>query len=262
MKNQLKRILDLLRILNTTRSIIYYFTKFDSRTTNPRRRMVNFYSQFIQQGDLCFDVGANLGQRTDIFLELQAKVISIEPQSKCIQQLNKLYGKNKNLIIIPQGIAAQEGFVEMSICNELSSISTMSSRWKSESIHAKEYGYQWKETEQVSVTTLDILINMYGLPVFCKIDVEGFEYEVLQGLNQPISVISFEFNAGFFDDIKKCVNRLLQIGNYKFNFATGEPSSGGLFLSEWSNANILYEQIETLSLQDSKLWGDIYAKLF
>ncbi|MCK4784435.1 MAG: FkbM family methyltransferase [Desulfobacteraceae bacterium] len=30
-------------------------------------------------------------------------------------------------------------------------------------------------------------------PAFCKIDVEGDEFDVLQGLSRPIKAISFEF---------------------------------------------------------------------
>lgn len=263
MKNQIKKTLSLLNILTITRQVIYWVTQFDPKTTNPRRLTIRFYSQFIHKGDLCFDVGANLGQRTDVFLELGAKVICIEPQAKCIKELHSLYGRNKNVMIIPKGISAQEGQKEMLICDKLSSLSTMSSRWQQESIHAKEYGYKWETKETVAVTTLDNLIAEYGLPVFCKIDVEGFEYQVLSGLNQAIPFISFEFNTGFFDETSKCIDCLLEIGNYKFNFAIGEPSGGqGLFLEEWSNPDILYQQMEILRKNNSKLWGDIYAKLF
>ena len=263
MKSQIKKILNIFKLLNITRQIIYWITQFDPKTTNPRRLTVRFYSQFIHKGDLCFDVGANLGQRTDIFIELGAKVICIEPQSSCIKELDSLYGKNNNFTIIPKGISAKEGQIEMLICDKLSSLSTMSSRWQQDSIHAKEYGYKWEKKETVPVTTLDNLISEYCLPVFCKIDVEGFEYQVLNGLNKAIPFISFEFNTGFFDEANKCINRLLDIGNYKFNFAIGEPSGGqGLFLEEWSNPDILYQQMEILSKNNSKLWGDIYAKLF
>jgi hypothetical protein len=33
-----------------------------------------FYSQFIRQNDLCFDIGANLGNQTDAFLKLGVRV--------------------------------------------------------------------------------------------------------------------------------------------------------------------------------------------
>src|SRR4051794_36380881 len=33
-----------------------------------RRKALKFYAEFLTEGDLSFDVGANLGNRTDIFL--------------------------------------------------------------------------------------------------------------------------------------------------------------------------------------------------
>ena len=263
MRSQIKKALNSLGLLKFARAIIYWLTQFDPETTNPRRLTIRFYSQFIHVDDLCFDVGANLGQRTDIFLELGAKTICIEPQSFCLKKLSNLYGDKDSITIVGKGVSSVEGEMEMFICEELSSLSTMSSSWQQDSIHAKEYGYQWNKKETVEVTTLDALIAQYGLPTFCKIDVEGFEYEVLSGLNHPIPLISFEFNDGFFDETRKCIVRLLQLGNYKFNFGLAEPSGGqGLFLDEWSVHTVLYEQIESLSKSTPKLWGDIYAKLF
>ena len=45
----------------------------------------------------------------------------------------------------------------------------------------------------VEVTTLDRLIAIYGAPTFCKIDVEGSELQVLEGLTEALPALSFEF---------------------------------------------------------------------
>jgi hypothetical protein len=101
------------------------------------------------------------------------------------------------------------------------------------------------------------LIEQYGLPVFCKIDVEGFEKEVLSGLTKQIPCISFEFCREFFDDARECINRLLSIGQYKFNCSIGESME--LVSPVWLIPDRLYEILG--SLEDKLLWGDIYAKL-
>ena len=44
-----------------------------------------------------------------------------------------------------------------------------------------------------SVTTLDQLIDRFGIPAICKIDVEGYEFEVLKGLFAANCHVSFEY---------------------------------------------------------------------
>jgi FkbM family methyltransferase len=262
MKIQLENILKSLHILKVARNLNYWHTKFKPNTTHPRRNLMRFYSQFISKGDLCFDIGSNMGQRASAFLELGAKVICLEPQASCLEHLFSTYRNNQNIIILSKAVADKEGISEMAICEDLSAISTMSQKWKTESIHAKKYAYEWNRTQEVCTTTLDILISEWGMPTFCKIDVEGFEETVLKGLTQPIPQMSFEFNAGFFDETQRCIDQTLRIGNYKFNFAIAEPSDGrGLIMPTWSNSEELLEHLTLLMAEDTTLWGDIYAKL-
>lgn len=67
----------------------------------------------------------------------------------------------------------------------------------------------------VDVPTLGHAIEQFGLPVYCKIDVEGFELLVLQGLSQAIRTISFEFHScGDGVEIAlNCLSRLTQLGD-------------------------------------------------
>jgi FkbM family methyltransferase len=221
---------------------------------NNQHKMLDFYSLFIKEGDLCFDVGANIGNRTEIFLKLGAKVVCIEPQDFNIQKLNKLYGHDKNVTILNKGIADKNGQMELHICEDSNEISTMSEKWMNKGRFARDY--EWTKTQIVEVITLDDLINQYGMPKFCKIDVEGFEYPVLKGLTQKIPYLSFEFTREFFDDSKKCIDHLLSIGSAEFNCSIGE--SYKLLLPSWVAPEELYEKLNRR--KGKYLWGDIYCK--
>jgi FkbM family methyltransferase len=224
-----------------------------SRESHWQRRMLEFYSQFIQEGDLCFDIGANVGRFTRGFLKLGARVICIEPQEDCLRQLHKLFGNNRSVIIVGKAVGEYEGYGELMISEE-HTISTMSDKWTKEGRFSKEH--RWTKTQKVSVSTLEALIQLYGLPKFVKIDVEGFEQSVIRGLTKPISFISFEFTREFFDDAKKCMSHLLSIGHVKFNCSLYE--SVKFLFPEWVTPEELYKKVD--SSEDKLLWGDIFAK--
>lgn len=217
------------------------------------KRELLFYSQFIKKGDLCFDVGANIGNKTNIFLKLGAKVIAIEPQELACQKINDFYGDNKNLVVVNKGLADKAGFLELSIGEDQSVLATMSEKWRKEGGISKDY--TWTKTEKVSVSTLNDLIAEYGLPKFCKIDVEGFEQQVLKGLTKPIPYISFEFTKEFLFDAKACVDHLLSLGKPTFNYSIGTLNA--LFFKDWVSGDELFEELEKIT--DKDLWGDIYV---
>ena len=52
----------------------------NSHRKNIEEKRFNFYSGFINKGNICFDIGANYGNRTEVFLKLGSEVIAVEPQ--------------------------------------------------------------------------------------------------------------------------------------------------------------------------------------
>jgi FkbM family methyltransferase len=247
-------LLKLLKLYSAAKTVKLWMVHSAQRDLSHEREMLEFYSRLIKKGDLCFDVGANVGRYTKILLELGAKVVCVEPQEACLQQLHKLLGDNKKVIIVGKALGEFDGAGELMTCEGAPTISTMSSKWKNEGRFSKDH--KWTKTQKVPVTTLDALILSYGLPTFCKIDVEGFEEPVMKGLTKPVPIVSFEFTREFFDDAKKCINHLLSIGMVEFNCTLGESTR--FLFPKWVSPDELYERIA--GLDDELLWGDLYAK--
>jgi 16S rRNA A1518/A1519 N6-dimethyltransferase RsmA/KsgA/DIM1 with predicted DNA glycosylase/AP lyase activity len=92
------------------------------------QEMYEFYSKFVSQGHLCFDVGANIGNRVKSFLKLQANVVAVEPQDECVRILKTVYGSNRNLTIVQKALGESEGEAEIMISNT-NTISSLSPEW-------------------------------------------------------------------------------------------------------------------------------------
>jgi hypothetical protein len=155
---------------------------------------------------------------------------------------------------VDKAVGNHEGEGELTVCKGAPTISTMSDKWKTEGRFSNDF--ERTKMQRVSIVTLDSLVSLYGCPVFCKIDVEGFEEFVLRGLTKPIPLVSFEFTREFLDDAKKCMNHLLSIGKVEFNCALGETMR--FLLPNWVTSEELYAKLGLV--QFALLWGDIYAK--
>jgi FkbM family methyltransferase len=221
--------------------------------TARNEEMLDFYSQFISPGDLVFDVGVNIGNRTKIFLKLRAEVVAIEPQNECIHILKSSFGNNTNLTVIEKVLGASEGEAELMISNA-HTISSLSRDWVEAVKSSGRFSdYSWKRKKVVKMTTLDKLIDTYGIPSFAKIDVEGFEHELMKGLSKPIRFISFEFTPEFIDSTFKCITHLESLGDVLFNYSIGE--SMHLALDTYVTSTEMIRILESYR-HDNKLFGD------
>lgn len=146
-------------------------------------------NSLINKGDIIFDIGGNIGQYALLFSELvgnEGKVYSFEPDYKNFSflQFNKNINKKENLICLNYGLGAKEGILEFYRDTETGG--RMGS-FKKEFVKNRYRGL----SEQVEINKFDKLIYQYGIPDFVKIDVEGFEYEVLSGLSKILKETIF-----------------------------------------------------------------------
>ena len=218
-------------------------------------KLLTFFSSYIKENDLCFDVGANEGALTELFLELGAKVIAIEPQRSCMKYLKYKFKRNNMVILIEKALGDREGEAELFLSNNRL-ISSLSKEWMGKvAVSGRVGGYIWERTENVQVTTLDNLIKEFGQPAFIKIDVEGYEYEVLKGLSRPVKTMSLEFTPEFIEATLKCIDYLCALGKPKFNFCYGQEYQ--LVLEQWADGKYMSDLLN--QLPQNALNGDLYV---
>lgn len=231
---------------------IYYGDK------SRNRKMDAMYARFLKTGDLAFDVGSHVGDRAGSFLRLGAKVVAVEPQPALGTVLNLFYGRNPKFELVRAAIGSREGEIELKLNTKNPTVATASDDFiKSADAAPGWEGQQWDERIKVRMTTLDALIKRYGKPAFVKIDVEGFEDEVLAGLSQPLDSLSIEFTTIQRGIALTAIKRLAAMGPYRFNAALGESQE--LAHREPLSAEAISRWIAELPMEANS--GDIYASL-
>lgn len=217
-----------------------------------------FYSRFIGPSDLSFDIGANSGNRTRVFAALGKMVVAVEPQDVCMECLKAEFGENPKVVLVKKALGGREGWSEIMVSNA-DTISSLSPEWVCAVKRSGRFSeYVWERKELVEVTTLDNLIQTFGVPAFIKIDVEGYESEVLNGLSTPVPALSFEFVPEFLPATFKCIDRLSSISSVMFNYSLGESMS--MALDRWAPREEIMAVLSKYADND-EVFGDVYARL-
>ena len=243
------------------RSLHLYEPIYKARQALPSNRrhraeQRRFYAQFVTRGDLVFDIGANLGNRIETFLACEARVVAVEPQAACLASLRHLYGDNPSVTIVAAGAGAERGEAVLRTA-QAHTIASMSDEFIDSTRESGRFAqYHWQSAETVPVTTLDHLIGVHGVPAFCKIDVEGYEPQVLAGLSQPLPALSFEFTAELSNHSTGCIDRLASLGKYEFNVSQGESFAWDL--DGWVNGPTMMKWLRSTVPGGQ---GDVYARL-
>jgi FkbM family methyltransferase len=241
------------RSLGLLRSLVIYWRP------GRQRGLRGLYRPFVSPGDLVFDVGAHLGDRTAAFSRLGARVVALEPQPRIRRWLERLVGRDPRVTVREEAVGSEVGTARLAISRRNPTVSSLAERWTSE-LPSRNEGFEnvhWEESVEVAVTTLDALIDLYGLPSFCKIDVEGFEAEALLGLSRAIPALSFEFVAGAMEVAIACVRRLQSLGHYEFNAVRGEKRD--FVSSQWMSGEEMTAWLRGGAGGASS--GDVYARL-
>ena len=237
--------------LRYSRLFSLYQSLYKPAAVASHRREVDFYSPFLNQSELIFDVGAYDGHKTAAFLTLSKKIVCCEPDEENAHLLEIRFRRLRNRIFVEKkAVSEHAGTLAYHIHHPGSAFNTISNRWKD--LLEADNGEKWNEnihftaSREIPCTTLDLLIQKWGIPDFIKIDVEGAELSVFKGLSTPVKAVSFEsLWPEYQEPLRECMRLLSQLDHrYRFNIAVNEM----LVLPEFATASEILHFLQQKAL--------------
>lgn len=171
--------------------------------------------------NLVFDIGFNRGDFSRVCLEKNpdCKIIGVEANANLYYD----FKQTENIKLLHYIVSdEEEKMVEFFIDPSQDGISTASkefmnnSRFSKGSKYLREKSATWFNVGKVKTITLDRMIIENGNPDIIKIDVEGYEYNVVKGLNQKSGKICFECHEEEAEKLEKIIQHLIGLGYNQF----------------------------------------------
>jgi FkbM family methyltransferase len=141
---------------------------------------IDLFVKYLQRASTCIDIGANIGLYTCLAASHGKHVVAIEPLPSNLKFLYRNLVRNDfaEVEVFPLALSSSGGIIRMFGDGTAASLLP---GWA---------GTSDKSYKIVPVSTLDIIVNARfdGLPLLIKLDVEGFEFEVLKGGQRTLSL--------------------------------------------------------------------------
>lgn len=155
--------------------------------------VTEFVKKEVKKGNVVLDIGANIGYYTLIFAKMvgeDGKVFAFEPDPTNFSLLKKNVEINdyKNVVLVQKAVSNKTGKGKLYISEDNLGAHT---------IYNSNDNRQWIEIEVIRLD--DYFKNYNGKIDFIKIDIEGAEYEAIQGMRNLLKrnnvTIVTEFNT-------------------------------------------------------------------
>jgi FkbM family methyltransferase len=186
------------------------------------RGMRALYSSLLPKDSLVFDIGANMGTMTGVFTSVGAKVVAVDANADCVRHIELTTSRNE-VQFVHAAIGATNGEAVLKVSDRKDKMSSLSDEWRAAVSTANQrYAGMWNREVTVPLVTLDTLIGRFGMPFYIKIDVEGYEEQVIAGLSQCPQLLSFEFNTVFLAPALRATESHI-FEKARFNYTLVDP---------------------------------------
>lgn len=165
--------------------------------------------------EVLFDIGANIGQYSLLAAKKGVTVHSFEPEAQNFALLVRNIAINK-LSNVTAWPVALDNHLSMSVMHLSCLFAGGSCHSYGDSINFHGEKHDFPYSQGAISTTLDHFIGRYGQPTHIKIDVDGFEHRVLQGINDDFlsrcRSVLVEINTHYPEHMEEILPRMQRLG--------------------------------------------------
>ena len=226
-------------------------------------KLVNYLN--LHNKDLAFDVGAYTGDSIPGIRSLGYKhIICFEPDPKNFSILKTNYGNDKDITLIQKAVSNKDDkIVKMYSTRNLPFLNSLSKEWITDTRHKQFYRENQFEEFDVKTIRLDTFVKSIGKsPSYIKIDVEGHEFEVLDGMMniEKPELLSFEYISEKIEDNLSCLLQAFLLGFRKFNICVEEelPKKDSIWYS-FEEGLTEFIKVNDIDIQNN-IGGNVFCK--
>jgi len=217
--------------------------------------LTNFFINFFKEGDVFIDIGAHLGFYSLLVARLvgeQGKVYSFEPTPRTFEFLKKNILTVSNVIVNQAAVLDKEKFISfVDYGPRYSAFNTYQER------KSKDLNFLQKSKRIINVKT--VVLDKYCQenniqPTFIKIDAEGAEHLILQGMSYVLSslrpFISLEAAGGeeWKENCQRSIKILLDKKYQIFKITSEGKLMSHVVQKEYGYDNLIFIPTEKVKL--------------
>ncbi len=205
---------------------------------------------------ILFDIGANRGLYSDANAKDYESIVLVEANPSLCSFLSSKYQQNP-LIHIENVIVSNKSSQTFYNSNA-DTISTVDPEWIHQSRFSKNYS--WRPVDGLPTVSLDALVQKYGKPAHIKIDVEGYEYNVIQSLTTKVDSLCFEWAEEKKKEILLTLEYLKNLGFTRFAIQMEDAYVYTVQSHEWMSYQDIWNLMSMNCDEERKdKWGMVWV---